>query len=336
MARTQRLEIVVCVAMSLGLANCNSSDDAPGTAPTPQKSAAKECLECLAAGFPALHLGVQLDPRFTDSDSTRVMADYVRLSRLDLDTSTVPYFVGFFGGAVQKDVMHYLEERVNYVVANTDSPESFLTTQNFDLHQFDRVVTVASNLSLGLWLTAEVNHTSSQNVQFQLNGMKHPIPDTHIGVMMLGEGYSMDDFGTLSRMSTLVHEARHSDCTGGLTAADVQLVSTANEPGASSSLMDDFIDQHRKCGQAHANCPAGHDLAGSAACDVLPWGSYTAGMMFSEALANGCRNCTSEEKTVAEADFFDSRSRLLFDVEPMENGEMGAPDMTSAGIVVGH
>ena len=121
------------------------------------------------------------------------------------------------------------------------------------------------------------------------------------------------------RQSILVHEARHSDCTGGITAAEIE------------SFLKKGVILNSQCGQLHVMCPKGHDLEGFPACDGAAWGAYAIGGIFSATIAKTCSNCTEDEKQAAYADAVESYSRVLV-IEDMINGKAGKPDMSSSGL----
>jgi hypothetical protein len=124
-----------------------------------------------------------------------------------------------------------------------------------------------------------------------------------VGLIKLGEGYSrtlaqsyytnpevfgsdpinnLDSEGNkIDRLSTLFHEARHSDGSG------------------------------KHLGFVHANCPAGHDLAGLPACDDSNNGPYAVGAMALKVLYIQCSTCSTLEKTRLKVSILDSFSRLL-------------------------
>jgi hypothetical protein len=122
------------------------------------------------------------------------------------------------------------------------------------------------------------------------------------------------------RTSTLVHEARHSDCTGGMDSDDVGRIRAGGMPAST------------ECFYRHVDCPKGHPMAGLEACDEIAWGAYTMGALFSAALAKNCTNCSEEEKQQALMVTMDGFSRVLV-LEAMMKGQLGDPDMSSSSEV---
>ena len=162
--------------------------------------------------------------------------------------------------------------------------------------------------------------------------------------MLIGPGYireAQNDEGktfelpTEYRQATLVHEARHSDCTGGVSQAALNVA-------RNSRNIIEFVNNYpaMNCGHLHTMCPAWHEFKDLPACDRHFWGAYAVGYVF--AAAKQDPNSTGFRDVLLRYMENDSASRLLYltkgtnriiDVEPMLNGQYGLPDMTSSGIV---
>jgi hypothetical protein len=143
-------------------------------------------------------------------------------------------------------------------------------------------------------------------------------------VIRLGEGYTKINFlvpliPAFERIFTMVHEARHSDCTGGLPTSDVLRVRNNQQP------------LQRNCGHMHSVCPTGHPLAGYFACDDLPWGAYAVHGVFASTVASQCTNCSNKEKAVSRAAAAEAFSRIEY-LDDMLGGQWGDPDMSSSGV----
>lgn len=129
--------------------------------------------------------------------------------------------------------------------------------------------------------------------------------------------------GPMGRISTLVHEARHSDCTGGVKTSLVNSYIRANISGAQPNAP-----YTSACLHLHNACPAGHDLEGISACDTHLWGAYAIGAMFSLLVDTKCENCTDEEKAEAALDSQDQFDRVLrFDEITDRENPAPYPDM---------
>jgi hypothetical protein len=231
----------------------------------------------------------------------------------------------FQGGEdVMTGVVRYLDERVNYIFSSESDTDSLIQVGR---RMSDRVaqessgaVVMAMNIGMAGWLIHEAVGPN-QGTFFKFEGKKIPLSSSRVGLIQLGEGYSRDNVSSLERIETLVHEGRHSDCTGGLSQSALE------------GLRLGILPSERACGHTHVACPEGHPLAGLMACDDHPWGAYTVGAVFSIMMSRSCENCTESEKQMAELSALDSLSRV--DETIMEgslNGEYGAPDMSSQGV----
>ena len=246
--------------------------------------------------------------------STRAMRDYV------IDGNQIRRFGQIFGGNNSSNVVNFFETRVNYVLsASTDldgriaeSNGSGLSTQLSAAPE-----TLASNPSSILWYISKASEP--QDIVFEINGRYIDIPSSRVGIIQLGTPYLRLE--TVQQVTTLVHEARHSDCTGGALASDIERIQAGLPP------------LNNKCGHAHVLCPEGHPYEGTFACDAHPWGAYVVGAIYASAVALTCTSCSETDKTVAEAMAIDSISRPLYDVNDLLNGEFGPPDMSSSNQV---
>src|SRR5262249_4759019 len=142
---------------------------------------------------------------------------------------------------------------------------------------------------------------------FRVGEEKVALNSSRVGIIQLGVGYTQKvGQGSeqryarteVERVSTLVHEARHSDCTGGLWKSDLERFRKGDMP------------THRECGHLHINCPPDHALAGLPACDGAPWGAYAIGGLYSAGVFKTCKNCDEKTKALAKADALDQLSRV--------------------------
>ena len=94
---------------------------------------------------------------------------------------------------------------------------------------------------------------------------------------------------SLKRITTLFHEARHSDGHG------------------------------RSLGFSHGLCPRGHALQGAYACDRSANGAYAVGALVAGAVLESCKDCDAHERAVLSVLASDSWDRVL-----VEAGAAGA------------
>lgn len=120
-----------------------------------------------------------------------------------------------------------------------------------------------------------------------------PMSSLRVGLLKIGSGLFAEETKLFkgmnvasparqaSRISTLFHEARHSDGNG------------------------------KSLGFLHAVCPAGHDYEGYGACDRSLNGPYTIGAYVEKALAENCTQCSVEEKEALRLASLNSFDRVL-------------------------
>jgi hypothetical protein len=151
-------------------------------------------------------------------------------------------------------------------------------------------VLVMSNTGAALYIMAKENKVLLAIKK--TNGELLPLLSPQGGVIQIGKGLFLERFrvnreiqdhpaNSLSRLSTLFHESRHSD-----------------GHGATLGFM-------------HAICPEGHAYAGYPACDKNLNGPYTVGAQVLSSLIEACEECTTKEKTILKMIEADSRSRVL-------------------------
>lgn len=231
-----------------------------------------------------------------------------------LDGSNIRRFSDVFSGNNSSDVYNYLDERLNYILSATTKLEDRVTRTSNSIFE---ATTLASNQGTALWFEAIIR--SPENLEIEINNKKILINSSRIGIVQLGEAFPT--LGTIWQLNTLVHEARHSDCSGGIYASDIE------------RLKNDQLPLNHACGHIHDICPLGHDLEGEYACDSHAWGAYAIESIYAAGIAFSCGNCSETEKSVSEQILIDSASRLLYDIEDLLDGLLGKPDMTSSAII---
>lgn len=186
----------------------------------------------------------------------------------------------------------------------------------------------AENLSSQWWLEGVVNNVTPT---LYINGQTIPITSSRAGIIMLADGYpgvvklsdgSVQDAPPAHRQAILMHEARHSDCTGGLSENEIQMMRDAQS-------YDDFLSQVKlpHCGHLHAICPSG-TYQGLAACDVERFGAYTVGMIYEASMINAQTN--EIDRKALQISALDSKSRFLGSAANSLDEQ--TPNMTSDGV----
>lgn len=206
------------------------------------------------------------------------------------------------------ELVSWVEDRIKYVVGENFSYSTlakFEGSLNYPKGQTNQIslgqqssledllgqsstVTIMMNLGGLLYSQGKLQ---SKLVSIPVAGEKIFINSPRVGVVQIGEGLftSWAVEGTpknsvansLLRLSTLIHEARHSDGNG----------DNATFP--------------------HARCPLGHELAGNYACDNKSNGPYVLNALTLKHFLKTCTNCTNIEKQTIMLFQSDSLSRIL-------------------------
>ncbi len=263
-----------------------------------------------------------------------VESDLADLGRLDSSTIQVydsgvgnGRFAQLFGGTSGSDVQRFFSKRLKYIVTENDevriSPSrfrydawlsNFIERHDSLVADSDREVVVgAANIGTLFWLLGVVNDTP---VTLVIRGEEVLLDSSREGVMLLGPGYRESE--TLEnrreiklppafRQQILVHEARHSDCTAELTEDDLEIIRRAR-----NTREFDRTFTKRQCGHLHVTCPGWHDLAGEAACDSEPWGAYTVGAVFGDAIRHS-PGLSRLDQEILRIVTLDSKSRVILE-----------------------
>jgi hypothetical protein len=257
------------------------------------------------------------------------------------DEATDGLFTEVFGGNRPEDVANFLDERVRHYVDPSDPKirvsinSRLMRLAREDERAEDEGRLAAQNLGTSLWVKSLVDETS---IQFLYSGGIVPVDSTRAGIVILANAYGTElqteEGGTIEmtpavRQSILLHEARHSDCTGGISEAFLREVRETPDAGAQAKKFEGHA-----CGHFHGVCPkyfpAGttepHPLAGKVACDHEAWGAYRVGEVFLRAVMQDPEISTSERFSAAVF-AMDAATR----VDVSRGGRR--PDMGSGGVV---
>lgn len=272
--------------------------------------------------FDNLPSGAVYDSELTGQEREVLETALAKLGSLRLNAQNVDWFREIFGGSESNDVNRFLEDRAKFFVSSSTNWISRVRINGQPVEAgAPRSVhpdVVALNLGTELWINAVAN--APHTLQFIFNDRLLDIPSTRIGIIQLGPGFTRHH--ALELAAVFVHEARHSDCTGGLRASDLERIRRGEVP------------QNPLCGHTHVRCPPGHDYAGLFACDGHAWGAYSTDSVYSAGIVLGCVSCNETEKQIAGLQSIDSLSRVLVDVESMLDGDFGSPDMSSSDQVL--
>lgn len=265
-------------------------------------------------------VSVKLDPKMSKAEMRLIRSDMQALFAYEYRSSKGGWHEKIFGGRGPLDAIGYTDLRINYVLPESvDVEKRFSAGRTVGLHDEDSPTTVAMNIGTAAWL---IGKATGRKVRFRIGNRKIPVKSTRVGIIQLGEGYLWEKYGDVTiqpvyRISTLIHEARHSDCTGGLRLDDLYRLRLGMDP------------KSKGCGHMHVECPAGHDLEGALACDAHAWGAYSVEAVFAKEVFSRCKNCSEAERQMALAVAADSFSRVTV-LTDMITGRLGDPDMSSS------
>lgn len=254
------------------------------------------------------------DSELTSAEKAALDNATAAMAQASLNGSSIGGFSQVFGGNRSSSVVGYFERRVNYALSSTTNLNDRVSTMVQSMSDgLNASETVAVNVGMALWLAPIVEGEEPATVL--INGRSVRVTSSRVGIIQFGNIFARTN--VLVQLNTLLHEARHSDCTGGVSAEEM------------AALRNNEIPASMTCGHFHVRCPSG-PYAGELACDARPWGAYAVGAIHSLAIARTCDNCTETAKTVAETLAADSFSRLLYSKDDLLDGKLGQPDMNSS------
>lgn len=316
----------------LGFWGCgHSSDEAPAETYSPSDT---------SRAITALY---QSDVAALTQISSDSIADF------DSDVSQRDSFRKIFGGETGEDVLNYYRQRVHYVYTQEQINHAFVSPGSFpndgwatvknnpkgsspdaitaDTSSTARIKIGAINISTVLWLKGEVNRTP---VTLFVGDDTIALDSTRVGVIMLAEGYTSTVTGSdgeehnipALRQAILVHEARHSDCTGGLSESTLSIMRSVDSAQELNSKLP-----RQYCGHTHIVCETGL-YEGLSACDSEQFGAYTVGAIYEAALVDAQKS--EVEKSILRMSAFDYLTRYV-DSGPTNSYEEN-PDMSSVGV----
>lgn len=250
-----------------------------------------------------------------------------------------------FGGTEGKNIKKFINDRITEYIFLGDtfsfSPSKLPLlwdipniTQTNTSHFVDYSF-VGENISITTWIIGAINN---QFITINVNGNLKTLSSSRPGVLLLGPGYSDKipitggemNLPYLYRIGKLIHESRHSDCSGGILKNDALFAQTA------SSIEIYFSSfESKKCGYLHtSNCiSTDHDLTGQHACENEPWGPYSMEAVFFRAMKTSLDPSSLEWR---QLDLYerDAIRRLNFDFESLLSGKLGEPDLSSYNQIV--
>ncbi|NBX16469.1 MAG: hypothetical protein EBR09_03785 [Proteobacteria bacterium] len=244
-------------------------------------------------------LGISLDAAVSEKERTLFKEDIRFLQNINFKPEPEGYFFKAFSFNGALNILKFIDDRVGFIIGRDTSVDSrFSYTSNTGNHS-GKAVTIATNIGMAVWLETIAQ---KRPIQFFVNNTSVPVNDPRVGIIRLAEGYTNYDgegrpMNTVARTTVLIHEARHSDCTGGLSERDA------------INLAAGQLPENRSCGHLHTICESG-DYEGLAACDGREWGSYAMGWLYANEFKNNCESCNEAMRQTARVVAIDSLLRV--------------------------
>jgi hypothetical protein len=241
--------------------------------------------------------------------------DLQDLKALQIKEKKGSWFEKIFGGRDQFAVIRFLEERIHYIGMPDDDEDvdTNIMAQNYGPSFLEWVFKTRYQGK------RKRKHAFPEIAKFRSTEVALSSPRT--GFVAVGPSYQGPETGRIGRLDTLVHEARHSDC--------VEVPQLKDLRAYQDDRIADMSLKARACTHIHTPCPDG-PLAGDFACDAHAWGAYSVGLIFDQAIAQACENCTAADREEAKRLMDDNESRLLPDLRyKLNKGKLPPPDMRS-------
>lgn len=264
-------------------------------------------------------LNISLDAALTEKERTLFKEDVRFLQTISFKPEAESYFYKTFNNNGNIDILKFVDDRIGYIIGMNTSVESRFSYTNETGNGSGKAVTIATNIGTAVWLETVAQ---KRNIDFFINNTAISVNDPRVGIVRLAEGYTNYDgegrpMNPVARTTVLIHEARHSDCTGGLSERDALNLAAGQLP------------ENRSCGHLHTICESG-DYEGLPACDGREWGSYAIGWLYANEFKNNCSNCNEAMRQTAKIVAIDALLRVGEGrAAAMTNKTLPAPDLSS-------
>lgn len=296
-----------------------------------------------------------IDSAISSVEQSKLESDFKRVQEIKYNSEALgPAYKKIFKSEDALGLVNYLKLRISYILPReldfrsriyfknpnqVTLPRGFLQHHSIPTSPGRNVV--ARNQSTPLWFLAEGARQDKLEVVFKTKDGFKPLDSSRIGIIQLGPEYFGNKQHTaIDRISFLIHEARHSDCSHGIKRSYINDLYNKPEMG-----FRFHQGPFAKCGNYHQECPILHSLSGLAACDNSPWGGYGIQAIFLAKIYRSCQNCSEQEKQHALVSFNDFSERLVVrsgDWDDNKNkeilkdwllGKYGWPDLSSKGVL---
>ncbi|MFZ9521320.1 MAG: hypothetical protein ACO3A4_12665 [Silvanigrellaceae bacterium] len=244
-------------------------------------------------------LDINLDAGLTEKERTLFREDIKFLQSISFKSTADSYFFKAFAPNGTIDLLKFVDDRIGYIIGMNTTIDSRFSYTAETGNNSGKAVTIATNIGTAVWLETVAQ---KRPIEFFINNTSIPVNDPRIGIVRLAEGYTNYDgegrpMNPVARTAVLIHEARHSDCTGGLSDRDVLNLSAGQLP------------ENRSCGHLHTICQGG-DYDGLPACDGREWGSYAMGWLYANEFKDNCTNCSEAMRQTAKIVAIDALLRV--------------------------
>lgn len=307
------------------------------------------------------------DKRKLEADDLQILSSTDSYYLYELDRKYKGIVKKVFGGTTGTDLHHFYRERIKHSFTLEELNNSDFTPGRFSYTSWiidpdksrnnsrlsqESLTTGAMNIGTLLWYFGALENRTAT---LRIGGTSLQGDSTRVGIMIFGPGYKkyagLEDEPSLEypaefRNMILLHEARHSDCTGGITQKDLDVIRKAKNPKEFERNFKKF-----SCGHMHQTCPLGHQYSGQTVCEGQEWGAYAVGTLYAlavlpkfsgtryerfmraQVLDQGQRVQIPTSRDGSYNSFtYDSMSELL-DGRGKEGRVYGTPDMTSSGVL---
>ncbi len=178
----------------------------------------------------------------------------------------------------------------NQILADLQFMGSITSTHSTALHQ--QIFGQVNGADYTKWFEARVFTVGKQDCGSSI--AVACVDPSYENKIWMTENYTKFDHPQIARLSVVYHEARHTESEHG--------------NWGHATCPTPFLDDH---GNPVTSIWTGAQLAGEAACDVTPFGSYGSQTILLKNIALNCSNCNSKVK--ADADIFatDQLGRII-------------------------
>lgn len=240
---------------------------------------------------------VWLDPDLPASLRVQVESAYEFAGRLSWQQQGLPLsYLKIFSSPEPSALLAYLRARVRYLVG-VGAPVTATYHDSVVYSLRPSAGLTALNVGSMLWDLQE----AEPRLKFWLGRYRLPVNSTAVGLVQLYP--AVHSQRPVQNFLTLIHEARHSDCT------------------------------QRACGHKHVVCPADHTYSGLPLCDDGHVGAYYTTALVATALSKACTSCASSDRHLARANALWSLERVVNFDEIQSGGK--ALEFKTAPLILG-